>query len=103
MRSMPPPLPLLCSSALVFLLLLLGRPLGANGRATPPEASAPAGQQAAPAVNGSVASANGAAAGLPAAAAPPPVGMLDESSTVFFPLNGSQCVLCSCSAFPVGF
>ncbi|RLN07200.1 putative receptor-like protein kinase [Panicum miliaceum] len=70
---MPPPLPLLCASVLVFLLLLLGRPLGANGRATPPEASAPAGQQAAPAVNGSVASANGAAAGLPAAAAPPPL------------------------------
>ncbi|KAG2649003.1 probable receptor-like protein kinase At1g80640 [Panicum virgatum] len=62
----PPPLPLLCSSALVFLLLLLGRPHGANGRAMPP-AGQPV-QQAAPAVNGNVAS-----AGLPAAAAPPPL------------------------------
>ncbi|CAN6237349.1 unnamed protein product [Urochloa humidicola] len=82
MRSMPPPLPLLCSSAfVVVLLLLLCRPPGANGRAAPPGASplsagAPAGlpvQHAAPAVSGSVASANGTAAGLPVAAAPPPL------------------------------
>ncbi|KAG2656498.1 probable receptor-like protein kinase At1g80640 isoform X2 [Panicum virgatum] len=66
MGSMPPPLPLLCSSALVLLLLLLGRPQGANGRAAPP-AGQPV-QQPAPAVNGSVAS-----AGLPVAAAPPPL------------------------------
>ena len=76
---MPPPLPLLCSSALVLLLLLLGRPHGANGRATPP-AGQPV-QQPAPAVNGSVAS-----AGLPAAAAPPPLGRLDQGLTVLFSL-----------------
>ncbi|OEL26606.1 putative receptor-like protein kinase [Dichanthelium oligosanthes] len=88
---MPPPLPLLCSSAaFVFLLLLPCRPLGANGRATPPAASppspwAPAGQpvqQAAPAVNGSVASVNGAAAVLPAAAAPPPLAVITVEGTV---------------------
>ncbi|KAF8783870.1 hypothetical protein HU200_000315 [Digitaria exilis] len=77
MRSMPPPpLPLLCSSAFVFLLLLLCRPLGANGRRSTPPAASPASPPGAPvgqpvqltaaAVNGTVASANGAATGIPA-------------------------------------
>jgi hypothetical protein len=93
---MPPPLPLLCSSAfVVVLLLLLCRPLGANGRAAPPGASppspgAPAGQpvqQVAPAVNGTV-----AAAGLPAAAAPPPLGRMDQSFLLFYGV--SVCYYC---------
>ncbi|XP_062218403.1 probable receptor-like protein kinase At1g80640 isoform X2 [Phragmites australis] len=85
MRSMPPPLPLLCASVLVFLLLL-DRPLVANGRAPPPTASSPSQgpshepvQQAPSTTNGSVASANGPAAVLHAAAAPPPlVGIVVE-------------------------
>jgi hypothetical protein len=81
MKSMPPPLPLLCSSVFVVLLLLLCRPLVANGRATPTGASPPSPEgpsaaqpalQPAPAAN-----ANGAAAVLPAAAAPPPLGRLE--------------------------
>nr|CAB3445856.1 unnamed protein product [Digitaria exilis] len=88
MRSMPPPpLPLLCSSAFVFLLLLLCRPLGANGRRSTPPAASPASPPGAPvgqpvqltaaAVNGTVASANGAATGIPAAAAPPPLVVIE--------------------------
>lgn len=69
MKSMPPPLPLLGSSAVfVVLLLLLCRPLVANGRATPPSPVwLPAAQP--------VASAD--AAVLPAAAAPPLLGRLE--------------------------
>jgi hypothetical protein len=97
---MPPPLPLLCSSAfVVVLLLLLCRPLGANGRAAPPGASppspgAPAGQpvqQVAPAVNGTV-----AAAGFPAAAAPPPLGRMDQSFLLFYGVSVCSC----CGAVP---
>jgi len=81
MKSMPPPLPLLCSSAFVVLLLLLCRPLVANGRATPPSPGWPSAAQPAlqpaPTASGGVASADGAAAVLPAAAAPPPLGRLE--------------------------
>ncbi|XP_066325070.1 probable receptor-like protein kinase At1g80640 [Miscanthus floridulus] len=80
MKSMPPPLPLLCSSAFVVLLLLLCRPLVANGRATPPSPGWPSAAQPAlqpaPTASGGVASADGAAAVLPAAAGPPPLGVI---------------------------
>ncbi|KAK3152316.1 hypothetical protein QOZ80_2BG0157270 [Eleusine coracana subsp. coracana] len=68
MRSMPPPLPLLCSS--VFLLLLLCRPLVANGRTIRLDASSSSSPGPSPqSVNGSAASTSGGAA---AVAAPPP-------------------------------
>ncbi|WVZ77615.1 hypothetical protein U9M48_025464 [Paspalum notatum var. saurae] len=72
MKPMQPPLQLLCS-AFVLLLLLLCRPLGANGRDAPPPSPSPVPPLAqpallpAPAVNGS------AVAGLPETAAPPPL------------------------------
>lgn len=79
MKSMPPPLPHLCSSAFVVLLLLLCRPLVANGRATPTGASPPSpeGPSAAQPALQPAPAANGAAAVLPAAAGPPPLGRLE--------------------------
>uniref|UniRef100_A0A0A8XPK7 Protein kinase domain-containing protein n=1 Tax=Arundo donax TaxID=35708 RepID=A0A0A8XPK7_ARUDO len=72
MRSMPPPLPLLCSSVFL-LLLLLCCPLAANGRAPPPEASSPSQGPSHEAVRQAPSTTNGSAAVLPAAAAPPPL------------------------------
>jgi hypothetical protein len=72
MRPVPPPLPLLCSSVFL-LLLLLCRPLAANGRTVRAEASSPG--PLPHSVNGSIASSNGGAAAVrPANTASPPVG-----------------------------